>query len=915
MNRRSLLQISRCKHAFALRALNRCCLMLLMAGLLAVAMDLQGEGEPADKKTVRILWKSGGHDGSLEIVGGRLEQLATCMGTGTAKGDKFKFDQDGAAGLEARVGAARLLPGPGGARVIVRDLTNSFCFFLRDVRSEYPIYIPEYAVVVTVAEDPRDYLAIERALRQRHQTTLLDRFEDEAEENWQSAASHTRQIRLPIWMGVSRDTRLFELDTQNNQLLTDQLKTDRISARFFGDDARGLPFMLGKGVNAAETMTRHLDEGCLPILHGVRNQEGIEYTLLAFVSLESSPLTMEHVRGTHFLVSDYQCGGNSRDALTPEQLKLAQELLPGETSPDLEQTVLYFRARARNTTAAPHYAYFLAPDPNIPLDAHRGFFLKEEHVAAIATLNGRPLPNLELSVLLFPGEEATLECRLPHSALSVGRAERLAVKDFDLVLDQCRRFWKQKLGEGTQIQVPDPQINNMLRAGLLHLDLVCFGREPAGPVAAATGYAPIGTESAPIIQFLDSMGRHELAGRALVYFLEKQHADGFMQNYKGYQAEVGPVLWSIGEHWRLTRDQQWARSVVPRVLKSCAYLLQRRQAGKASPHARGYGMIRGKVGDPEDPFQSFMLNGYACLGLSRIAEMLQEIDPSQAGALEREAQAFRQDIRESLFAALSEAPAVPLGDGSWAPCPGPWVDQAGALILYSAPEQRHYFTHGSLLVRDSLVGPIYLPFTEVLSCQEPAARWLAQLHSEMYGVRNVVPTQPYYSRHPWLQLKLGYVRSFLKAYYNAATSAFDRETFTVKEHAYGGTVHKTHEEAWFLMQTRWMLWMEEGKELQLLAGVPRAWLKNGQEIRIDNAATYFGPLSLHVDSRVSQGLITAEIKCDGTRAPKAVVLRLPHPDGQRAISATGGRYEPQTETIRVEPFSGEARVELRFERK
>ena len=28
--------------------------------------------------------------------------------------------------------------------------------------------------------------------------------------------------------------------------------------------------------------------------------------------------------------------------------------------------------------------------------------------------------------------------------------------------------------------------------------------------------------------------------------------------------------------------------------------------------------------------------------------------------------------------------------------------------------------------------------------------------------------------------------------------------------------HKTHEEAWFLMETRWMLYMEEGDTLSLL---------------------------------------------------------------------------------------------------
>ncbi len=41
-------------------------------------------------------------------------------------------------------------------------------------------------------------------------------------------------------------------------------------------------------------------------------------------------------------------------------------------------------------------------------------------------------------------------------------------------------------------------------------------------------------------------------------------------------------------------------------------------------------MIDGKVADPEDPFHQYMLNAYACLGMSRIAETLHEIDPSNS---------------------------------------------------------------------------------------------------------------------------------------------------------------------------------------------------------------------------------------------------------------------------------------------
>jgi len=48
-------------------------------------------------------------------------------------------------------------------------------------------------------------------------------------------------------------------------------------------------------------------------------------------------------------------------------------------------------------------------------------------------------------------------------------------------------------------------------------------------------------------------------------------------------------------------------------------------------------MIAGKVADPEDNFHQFMLNGYAYIGLSRVAEILAEIDPDQSILLKKEA--------------------------------------------------------------------------------------------------------------------------------------------------------------------------------------------------------------------------------------------------------------------------------------
>ena len=201
---------------------------------------------------------------------------------------------------------------------------------------------------------------------------------------------------------------------------------------------------------------------------------------------------------------------------------------------------------------------------------------------------------------------------------------------------------------------------------------------------------------------------------------------------------------------------------------------------------------------------------------------------------------------------------------------------------------------------------------EVLVPNETAAGFMLQWHSELMCVRNVGHSQPYYCRHDYPHLVRGEVSAFLKIYYNALTSLGDRETYSFWEHFQHALPHKTHEEGWFLMQTRWMLWMERGETLRLLPGVPRAWLEHGKRIALKNVATYFGPMSLTVESRVDEGVIEATVECHTDRQPKTLLVRLPHPKGAKAVSAEGGEYDEAAEAVRVDGFSGTATVRLRF---
>lgn len=223
-----------------------------------------------------------------------------------------------------------------------------------------------------------------------------------------------------------------------------------------------------------------------------------------------------------------------------------------------------------------------------------------------------------------------------------------------------------------------------------------------------------------------------------------------------------------------------------------------------------------------------------------------------------------------------------------------------------------WHTHGSMVARDSLLGPLYLVFQEVLDPDEPAVASLLNFHAELMTERNVVFSQPYYSRHPWIHLMRGETKPFLKAYYNTMASLADRETYTFWEHYFRASAHKTHEEAWFLMETRWMLYFEQGTTLHLLRGIPRSYMETGKRILLEKVQSYFGPVTLRVSSEVGQGRIRATVKCDSPRRPATVELRLPHPAGTKAERVEGGIYDSASEAVTIEPFTGKAEVLLHF---
>jgi hypothetical protein len=886
-------------------------------------MPVEILGDIIMNNKVSIIWRSGKPQGAIELSSGQLVSSMISSGEGAVDKASFAFSSAHECRLDLEIANANISYGSYPTMVKVDTAKNPFTFMLRDICMDYPVYIPEYGVIVTSDEDKRTYDDISKYINGKGLQTKLQRIDSEPEENWEQAADNTRKLRCPTWLGLSRDMRIFEV-TYNNQQMWHfiQPRNHGMDVLYPGTSIPMLyKFMFGRGVGCSENITRRLEDGIYPILHGEVKDGGISYNFISFAGLEKTPLTAETLRGTHFLVADRHGHGNM---MTDSQLKQYEQLLPEEMNRD-EETVLYTRIEAVNTDPIPRYAWFKAPVPYGPheipapggiyeFNGDTGFSSFEDgKIFVAAKLNNKPLPKEEVAVLIMPGETAVFEFYIPHKPISADRAAQLINNVFEDKHKECRLFWEEKQRSATKINLPEKRIEEMIKAGLYHLDIITFGLEPDGSTAPTIGlYCSIGSESSPIIQSMDSFGWHKLAERSLGYFIEKQHEDGFIQNFGGYMLETGAALWSMGEHYRYTRNIEWVRKHQSNFIKACDYMLAWRDRNKKEElRGRGYGMLDGKVADPEDPYRAFMLNGYAYLGMIRAAEMLADVNPNESKRIAEEAVDLKNDIRTAIYQCLAKSPVIPLGDGRWCPALPPWAEARGAISLLI--DENRCYTHGAFTGRDSLTGTHYLILQEVLDPNEQAAEWLMESLAEMMYVRNVALSQPYYSIHPYIHIRRGEVKAFIKAYYNGISGLADRETYTFWEHYMHHSPHKTHEEGWFLMQSRWMLYIEDGKKLNLLSAIPRAWMEQGKCINIENAATYFGDVSFSVVSDVeNNNRITAHVCCSSDRKPESVEIRLPHPQNRRAIKVTGGTYNKSNESVLIGNFNGDAHIILEF---
>lgn len=501
---------------------------------------------------------------------------------------------------------------------------------------------------------------------------------------------------------------------------------------------------------------------------------------------------------------------------------------------------------------------------------------------------------------LSRGESARIVAYLPAAEMAADQVP--AWPSFNDLLASTIAYWHAKMADAAQVNCPDKFLNNLIRASQVHCLLAGRNESNAQRVAAwaaSMSYGPLESEGHAVIRGMDYLGQHEFARRSLEYFIHRYNSEGMLTT--GYTLMgTGWHLWTLGEHYALTRDQAWLRKVAPDVARVCHWVVRQRHktlsaAPKGTTPVEAGLMPPGVMADWGNFAYYFCLNAYYSAGLASAGRALADINHGDAAMFIQEAEELRQSTLAAYKHTQKLMPVYLLRSGIAVPgYPSQLYTPAPTAWFFPGEDGNRSWCYDIELGAHQVISAGILPAdaddaTSLVEHHEDV-QFLASGFGDYPADKNAkdpfnyggfAKLQPYYCRIAEIHAMRNDVKPFIRAYFNAIPSLLSREVLSFQEHFSSmGAWNKTHETGYFLYQTHQMLAMDRGNELWLAPFVPAAWMTNGQHLEAKRIPTPFGPVSYRLESLVAAGFITARIDPPARSRPDKLILRVRHPEGK-----------------------------------
>jgi hypothetical protein len=564
---------------------------------------------------------------------------------------------------------------------------------------------------------------------------------------------------------------------------------------------------------------------------------------------------------------------------------------------------------------APHWRDDQAPEPEIAEPPGRATLVSVPHRLRFATpTRFRPASALETVPDVVPGgERLTGALVLP---LDDGPVDHIDLAWATEAVEAERRFWIARMRDAVPIEVPDPSVQDMLRASARNI--LQAREEKDGELHFQVGSAVYRGLWMVDGHFLLEAARYlhldDDARRGLEAVLARAKPDGsiVIMDAEAHHKETGIAIATIVRQCELAGDDETLKRLWPVIRHASDYIETLRDEARALP--------------PDHPAHGLMPPAFAdggaagarpelttalwCLaGLRMALDAAQRVAPEDAALLQERFTSLRDDLLAHACRHTRTrddgTPYVPMilpGSGDHAlvcDVPADRVRRHDRVQPATATwALAHAIWPGEVFPADHEIVRTFLQLLDTLDDEEgiPAETgWLTY--------RSVWTYYASFAAHAWLYAgRPDKAVDYLYAFANhAGPTRVWREEQSLAAAGHGricGDMPHNWASAEFIRLVRHLLVWEANGGLELLPGLPTEWLRPGAVVRLDRTPTRFGPVSLEVAADGDGGRITLAFD-DRHRPPSRCVLHVP-----------AGSWTLDNGGSRTRRLDGPARVDL-----
>ncbi len=778
---------------------------------------------------------------------------------------------------------------------------------LDDVLANGIVYVP--AGGLYVARESNYVTLADYKQRIAQKQTILDRVKEMPDQTLAQAMEKTHN---PI---QDNGPMLLSLACDNFKIVSDRDASIIFSCERPGGGPAGMKTVWGKSQN--QQARRFLEGGWVPIPVVTVSSEGVTYTQRAYVApFDSSgderpwPYICDRPIGVAEYAMENTGDGEAEAVLSLQFYDNTEGAAP-----------IQLQENPKGVAACQNGRVLAW------MDISRAMGLRAEISSGKLTLTGK-----------IAGRSAAY-CNVFIPAWKVEPAEGAALAVKDNLRQEVKAHWDKVLAGAMKIEIPDPFLQNVVKASQVHCLLAARNEDSGRHIAAwisSDRYGPLESEAHSVIRGMDFFGNTEYAEQSYDYFIQRYNAAGFLTT--GYTLlGTGWHLWSLGEHFMLTQDLPWLKQRENEIARVCEWISQQRQKTRETDctgrKVLEYGLMPpGVLADWNTFAYHFCLSAYFYAGLKASADMLVQSGHEGAASLQQDAADFREDILRCYHRMQTLTPAVGLQNGTSVTGYPSQAYLCGPVNNFFPGEDGNrswcYDVElgASQLVPTGVLDPMEVGTTDMLNHMEDVQFLTSGLgeypaeksRADWFNLGGFAKVQPYYCRNAEIYALRDDIKPFIRSYFNSLASLLNTENLSLWEHFHNiAGWNKTHETGYFLYQTRTMLLTERGDALWITPLVTTEWLKDGMSIKVQDAPTRFGKVSYQINSHVKEGYIEAAIDSPTRTVPQQLVLRLRHPEGkplQRVWlnDAPHTQFDSVKECIYVTPGSEQIRIRAEY---